>query len=67
MDERDLNTVAAAFDRLMALATKYTDPATLWTIAAVKDDIIDILAGTWTGDAVEDAPAALQLDDAFAF
>lgn len=67
MDERDLNTVAAAFDRLLALATKYTDPATLWTIAAVKDDIIDILAGTWRGDEADDVPAALQLDDAFAF
>lgn len=64
MDERDIATVAAAFDRLLVMVVKNSDPVTIWTIAAAKDDILDILAGTWRGDEVEDTPAALQLDEA---
>lgn len=67
MDERDIDMVAAAFDRLLTLAAKNTDGQTCWTIAAVKEDVIDILAGTWHADEAEEAPAALQLDDVFAF
>lgn len=60
MDERDIAMVAAAFDRLLALAVKHSDPATIWTIAAAKEDVCDILAGTWHGD----EPAAPQTEDA---
>lgn len=67
MDERDISLVGEAFDRLLALAVKHSDPATVWTIAAAKDDVLDILAGTWHADEVmsecDDAPAALQLDE----
>lgn len=51
-----IETVAAAFDRLLALAAKNTDGQTCWTIAAVKDDVIDILAGTWHGDEADECP-----------
>ena len=61
-----IDTVAAAFDRLLALAARNTDGQTCWTIAAVKDDICNILSGTWRGDEAEDTPAALQLDEATA-
>jgi len=58
-----IETVAAAFDRLLALAVKHSDPATVWTIAAAKEDVCDILAGTWHADEADDSPAALQLDE----
>ena len=67
MDDRDIAEVAAAFDRLLVLAAKNTDGQTCWTISAVKDDIIDILAGQWHADEVADAPPALQLDDKYEY
>ncbi len=67
MDERDIALVDEAFDRLLKLAAKHSDVQTIWTIAAAKEDVCDILAGTWHADEVDDAPAALQLDDVPAF
>lgn len=50
MDERDLDLVAAAFDRLLAHTAGTCDQTVTWAIAAAKDDILDILAGEWDGD-----------------
>lgn len=58
-----LAQIESAFDRLERLAVKHTDADTVWTIYAVKDDIIDILTGAWRGDEQDDSPAALQFDD----
>lgn len=69
MDDRDIDMVAAAFDRLLKQVAKHSDAQTSWTIAAAKEDVCDILAGTWHGDEApsecDDAPAALQLDDEY--
>ena len=50
MDERDIEKVAAAFDRLLAHAARTCDQTVTWPIAAAKGDILDILAGDWHGD-----------------
>ena len=50
MDERDIDKVAAAFDRLMESLGRTCDKATCWTVAGAKDDVIDILSGDWHGD-----------------
>ena len=50
MDERDIDKVAAAFDRLLAHVGRTCDADTVWAIAGAKDDILDILAGDWHTD-----------------
>ena len=50
MDERDIDKVAEAFDRLLAHVGRPCDADTVWAIAGAKDDILDILAGDWHAD-----------------
>ena len=62
MDERDIDKVAKAFDRLLAHVGRTCDADTVWAIAGAKDDILDILAGDWHADEpqqVEDDAADL--------
>lgn len=55
MDERDIQLVADAFDRLLAHAARTCDQTVTWPIAAAKDEILDILAGRWHGDEAADS------------
>ncbi len=50
MDERDIEKVAEAFDRLLAHAARTCDQTVTWPIAAAKGDILEILAGEWHSD-----------------
>ena len=50
MDERDIDKVAAAFDRLLAHVGRTCDADTVWAIAGAKDDILDILTNDWHAD-----------------
>ncbi len=50
MDERDIQKVANAFDRLLAHTAQTCDQTATWPISAAKDDILDILAGEWHAD-----------------
>ena len=50
MDERDIDKVAKAFDRLLAHVGRTCDADTVWAIAGAKDDILDILTGDWHAD-----------------
>ena len=50
MDERDIDKVAKAFDRLLAHVGRTGDADTVWAIAGAKDDILDILTNDWHAD-----------------
>ena len=50
MDERDLELVTAAFDRLLAYTRRTCDKSVSWVIAATKSDILDILTNDWHAD-----------------
>ena len=50
MDERDIDKVAKAFDRLLAHVGRTCDADTVWAIAGAKDDILDILTDDWHAD-----------------
>ena len=50
MGERDIDKVAAAFDRLLAHVGRTCDADTVWAIAGAKDDILDILTNDWHAD-----------------
>lgn len=63
MDERDIATVAAAFDRLLAHAARTCDQTVTWPIAAAKGDILDILAGQWHSDEAADSDGYSDDDD----
>lgn len=60
MDERDLELVPAAFDRLLAHVGRTCDADTVWAIAGAKDDILDIL----TNDCHADEPQQVEADAA---
>ena len=57
MDERDIDKVAKAFDRLLAHVGRTCDADTVWAIAGAKDDILDILAGDWHADEPQQSAA----------
>lgn len=57
MDERDLELVAAAFDRLLAHVGRTCDADTVWPIAGAKDDILDILTNDWHADEPQQSAA----------
>ena len=57
MDERDIDKVAKAFDRLLAHVGRTCDADTVWAIAGAKDDILDILTNDWHADETQQVEA----------
>lgn len=58
MDERDLQQVADAFDKLLAYVAYRCDKHANWAIAAAREDILSILSGEWDADNQHPRPAA---------